>query len=139
MSKRTILLSCLLVTGCGSSGSSTQTTPSPTKRAIASGTYSATAHTSHFVSFSTPASGELSVTVSWRDASDTLWVDVSPSCTSDQYVAGTCQFVYSDRTPVAIPQKAPTITSVGAGNYVLIVDNRGPADEIVTYNIDVTS
>jgi hypothetical protein len=139
MWKPLILLSSLLVTACGSNGSGTQTAPSPTKRTIASGTYSATAHTSHFISFSTPASGQLSVTVSWRDASDTLWVDVSASCTSDQYIAGTCQFVYSDRTPVAIPQKAPTITSIGAGNYVLIVDNRGPADETVTYNIDVTS
>jgi len=79
------------------------------------------------------------VTVSWRDASDTLWVDVSPSCTSDQYVAGACPFVYSDRTLVATAQKAPTINSIAAGNYVLIVDNRGPADETVTYAIDLTS
>jgi hypothetical protein len=77
--------------------------------------------------------------VSWRDAANTIWVDVSASCTSDQYVAGTCQFVYSDRTPVSIPQKAPTITSVGASDYVLILDNRGPADETVTYDIDATS
>ena len=136
MRKRLILPACLLVVACGSNA---PTAPSPTKRTIASGTYSATAHTSHFISFSTPASGQLSVTVSWRDASDTLWVDLSASCTSDQYVAGTCQFVYSDRTAVPIPQKTPTINAVAAGSYVLIVDNRGPADETVTYDIDVTS
>src|SRR5215470_6051944 len=137
MRKRTMLLLCLLIPGCGSS--STPTAPSLTKRTIASGTYSATAHTSYFIAFSTPTSGQLSVTISWRDATDTLWVDLSASCTSDQYVAGTCQFVYSDRTPVATAQKTPTINTVPAGNYVLIVDNRGPADETVTYAIDLTS
>jgi hypothetical protein len=109
------------------------------KQTLTAGTYSATAHFSHFINFSTPATGQVTITVSWGNASDTLWVDLSASCTSDQAVAGTCQFIYSDRSSVPVAQKTATIKTVVAGTYVLIIDNRGPADETVTYEIDLTS
>jgi hypothetical protein len=106
---------------------------------VTAGTYSATAHFSHFINFTTMTSGQLTIKVTWGSSSNTLWVDFSASCTSDQYVAGTCQLIYSDRSSVAVAQKAPVVNSVAAGTYVLIIDNRGPSDETVSYEIDLAS
>lgn len=125
----------MTIAACGGNSAA----PTPAKRVVVSGTYSATAHFSHSINFSTTTAGQLSITVSWRNAANTLWVDVSSSCTSEQYVAGTCQFVYSDRNAVAAPQKTPSVNSFAAGTYVLIIDDRGPADETVTYEVDLTS
>jgi hypothetical protein len=126
---------------CGGSNSapSPSAPTAPVKRLVTSGTYSAPAHLSRFITFSAAASGQLSVAISWGSASNTLWLDLSASCTSDQYVAGTCQFVYSDRTSVGVGQKTATLTALSAGTYVLIIDNRGPSDETVTYEVDLTS
>jgi hypothetical protein len=134
-----------VVAACGGSSSATAPTPQtptpppPVTRTITAGTYSATAHFSHFISFITPATGQVSITVSWGNASDTLWVDLSASCTSDQAVAGTCQFIYSDRSSGPVAQKTAVVKALAAGTYVLIIDNRGPSDENVSFEIDLTS
>jgi len=132
-----VVMLTFAVASCG--GSSTAPTPTAVKRTITSGTYSATAHFSHFISFSTPATGQLSITVSWGDPSNAVWVELSASCTSDQAVAGTCQFIHSDRGSVPIAQKTAVVNSLAPGTYVLIIDNRGPSDENVSYEIDLTS
>jgi hypothetical protein len=138
-----VLLAALLValtaTGCGGSSSTAPTAPTPVKRTVIAGSYNATAHFSRFITFTTTTAGQLNIAVSWSSASDTLWVDLSASCTSDQYVAGTCQFIFSDRTAIAASQKTPSLNSIAPGTYVLIIDNRGPSDENVTYEVDLTS
>ena len=129
----------LTVASCGGSNQATAPTPTPVKQTITSGTYTATAHFSHFISFTTTAPGQVNIRVSWGNASNTLWVDLSASCTSDQFVAGTCQFISSDRSLAPVAQKMSVVSSLAAGTYVLIIDNRGPADENVSYEIDLTS
>src|SRR5262245_21324173 len=100
------------IAACG--GSSSATAPTAVKRTITAGTYAATAHKSHIISFTTSATGQVNITVSWGSASDTLWVELSASCTGDQLVAGTCQFIYSDRGSVPVAQKAPVVNSLAA-------------------------
>ena len=129
----------ITATACSGSSNSAPTAPTPVRRTITAGSYSATAHFSRFITFTTTTAGQLNIAVSWSSASDTLWVDLSASCTSDQYVAGTCQLIYSDRTAISASQKTPSLNSVAPGTYVLIIDNRGPSDENVTYEVDLTS
>jgi hypothetical protein len=47
---------------------------------VTAGTYSATAHFSHFLNFTTTTSGQLTIKT-WGNSADTLWVDFSASCT----------------------------------------------------------
>lgn len=136
-----VLLVALISCGGSNTSTPTPTTPTPatTTVTVTAGTYSTLPHFSNFIAFSTPTSGRVTITLSWLNSSDTLWLDTSASCTSDQYVAGTCQFVYSDRSTVAIAQKTAVINSLPAGSYVLIIDSRGPSNETITYEVDLTS
>ena len=125
--------------GCGSS-TSTPTTPTTVMRIISSGTYNANAHTTRFIPFSVTSSGRLDLVVSWRDATDTVWVQIATSeCTNALNVVGQCTYLFDDRATIAVPKKMPSVRSFQAGSYMLLIDNRGPADEAVMYEIDLTS
>ena len=128
------------VAACGGSNS-TPTAPTLVKRVVTSGSASPAAHSSRFVAFSTTVQGQLDVTVSWTFASNTVWVDVAltANCSSDQFVAGTCQFVVSNRSSSTAPQKTVSVPGLSPGAYTLFIDNRGPADESLTYEVDLTS
>ena len=135
-----VVVSSILLSGCGGNSA---TAPSgiggSTKTIVASGSYAATARFSHFVAFSTSASGQLDISVKWGKAANNLSVDVVLStCTSDKYVADACQFLYDDQTQGA-SSKTHSMGSFAAGSYILIIDNHGPADEAVSYEIDLTS
>ena len=135
-----VVVSSILLSGCGGNSA---TAPSgiggSTKTIVASGSYAATARFSHFVAFSTSASGQLDISVKWGKAANDLTVDVVlATCTSDQYVAGACQFLYDDQTQGA-SSKTHSMGSFAPGSYMLIIDNHGPADEAVSYEIDLTS
>jgi hypothetical protein len=140
MLKRLCALALLSTATC-CSGNSTPLTPTPIKRAVVSGSASLVAHSSRFVLYSTAVQGQLDLTVSWAGASDTVWVDMAltANCSSDQFVAGTCQFITSNRSASTAPQKTVSIPALSPGAYTLFIDNRGPADESVTYEVDLTS
>ena len=148
MLKRAGLVGVLTLTGASCGGSSTATTPTPqtppppppVTQTITAGAYSATAHFSRFINFVTPAAGKVNITISWGNASDTLWLELSANqCTNDQVVAGTCPFIYSDRISVPVAQKTMVMNSLPAGTYMIIIDNRGPSDENVSYEVDLTT
>ena len=138
MLKRVCLALWLLpLAACG--GGSTPTAPTPVKVVLRGGTFSAGSHTATFVDFQAPTSGQLTITVSWLDPANPIFVDVSASCTTTQFVAGVCQFQFSDRSSPVAAKKTASGVSVAAGFYTLILSNLGPVSETVTYEVDLTS
>jgi hypothetical protein len=79
--------------------------------------------------------------VQWTFPSDIVWVDVAVGdCTYDQFVAGTCQFIVSNRAATSTPQKVLSIPAFPVGmTHTLFMDNRGPDNESISYEIDLVS
>ena len=92
------------------------------------------------ITLTTTGSGQLDITVGWTFASNTIWVDLAPStCTLALYTTTGCMLLYSDHTTVTAPQKTHSVVALPAGSYVLWIDNLGPANESISFEIDLTS
>jgi hypothetical protein len=146
------LYQCLLtlvavggVLGCGSSSPPTMPTPQPTPTPaqpmlVTQG--GATLPARHFrdTSFSTSQTGTLNVTVNWTFGTDLMWIGIAvpANCTIAAYQASSCSFVAFDQSLTATPTKILTLPNLGPGSYILLVDDRGPADESYSYQLTLT-
>jgi hypothetical protein len=137
--------SIAVVQACGSgagspSGNPTPvSTPAPMTTLVASGTQALTAH--HFlrVPFTTGRSGSVGVVVEWTFATDLVWVDVAAGdCAITQFQAGQCEFVVASNETTSTARKSLSLPAMAAGTHTLIIDNRGPADESLSYQVTLT-
>ena len=130
-----------VVVGCSGTTTSTPTSlPAPVRRVVTAGTFVSLALLSRPITLTTTSSGQLDITVGWTFPSDTIWIDLAPStCTLALYTTNGCMLLISDHTTVVAPRKTHSVLALPAGSYVLWIDNLGPADESVSFEIDLTS
>ena len=131
----------LLLGGCGGPKCSTcPPPPSPFpfgKTLVAEGSLSRLARTTlASVPFRIPTLGLVDVTVDWTLATDNVDVYVAlGSCTVDQF--NTCRFVAYSESTSAKPELVG-VSQLTAGEYTLLIGNRGPDEESVSYQVFLT-
>jgi hypothetical protein len=136
----------LSLAACGGGGGSGPTTPiatpvpTPTPPVVVSqgtGSPLAAGYVGS-VDVTTTRTGTLDVTVDWTDPANDLDVLLTRgACTFDQLAAYQCTILaYSDST-TAKPEKMHA-ENAAAGTYSLFVDNVGPGDESVSFQVVLT-
>jgi hypothetical protein len=89
--------------------------------------------------FPTSRAGSLEATVDWTYASNNLDVYlVKGECNYDQLYAGQCETLASSDSPTAKPEKV-RLESAPAGTYTIFVDNLGPGDESLSFQVILTA
>jgi hypothetical protein len=127
-----VLPSC----GGGSSTPSTPTTPQTTVVAQGSGTLQVDFIGA--VNFSTPAAGRLEVTVDWTFASNDIDIAVfAGSCTATQIINLACGAPAAFSDSLNKPERL-SIASAAAGAYTLGIENLGPGNESLSYQVTLT-
>jgi len=117
----------------------TQPSP-PVTTQVTSGNRALPAH--HFlrIPFTTGQTGTLTVKVQWTYATNVVWVDVAAGdCAIASYQASQCEFLVASNEAVAAPQKTVSVSSFAGGTHTLIIDDRGPDDESLSYQVTLTS
>jgi hypothetical protein len=141
---RTILSSLALafaiaLGACGSDPKITTPTPTPTPPppapvTVSRGDLTPQAHHFYDLPITTTVAGTLSVQVNWTFSSDVMLVAIAtPSCTVAAFQGNACSFLVIDSGPTTTPSKTVTLPGAAVGSYVVIIDNRGPADESLNY------
>jgi hypothetical protein len=91
-----------------------------------------------FVSFTTTRTGTLEATVDWTYAANDLDVLVARgSCTLDQLLAQQCPILAYSDSATAKPERVRA-ENAAAGTYTLFVENIGPGDESLSYQVVLT-
>jgi len=130
--------------GCGGSNNPTAppvtTAPAPVSTVLAEGSLSELDVNvlARFAPFTTTAAGVLDVTVDWTLAQDNVEIYLAQGeCTIDQVNQRTCPFAGFSESATAKPERIH-IPSLAAGTYSLMIGNRGPSIESVSYQIVLT-
>lgn len=91
-----------------------------------------------WVPFTTTRVGNIEATVDWTFATNDVDVLVARgSCDADQLAAQQCPIVALSLSTTAKPEKVRT-DSAAAGTYTLFVENTGPGDESVSFQVVLT-
>jgi hypothetical protein len=143
------MLGCMCVlslSGCGG-GSDTPTapkvtptpTPLPPPQVVAQGT--GLSLESEFVGrvpITTTRAGSLKATVDWTFATNDIDVAlVRSNCTFDQFTAAQCQILSISASATAKPEVIQA-DGAAAGDYTLFIENTGPADETLSFQVVLT-
>lgn len=90
------------------------------------------------VAFSTTRSGTLDVTVDWTYAANDVDVALaSGSCSLEQLQADQCRLLAFAVSSTAKPERLQ-LAAAAAGSYTLLVENNGPDNESVSYQVVLT-
>lgn len=88
--------------------------------------------------FSTDKAGALEATVQWTLETDDVDVYLAQgNCSFDQFVASQCNVVSFSESASAKPEKV-TFGGAAAGTYTLLIGNRGPEYESISYQVVLT-
>jgi len=91
-----------------------------------------------WLAFPTSQAGTLEATVDWTYASNNLDVYlVKGECNYDQLYAGLCETLASSDSETAKPDKV-RLENAAAGTYTIFVDNLGPGDESLSFQVVLT-
>jgi hypothetical protein len=130
----------MALAACGSKDTITTPTPTPTPTpppapvTLSRGDLTPQAHHFYDLPITTTVAGTLSVQVNWTFSSDVMLVAIaSSSCTVAAFQGNACTFLVIDTGPSATPSKTVTLPGAAVGSYMVIIDNRGPADESLNY------
>ena len=143
---------------CGGGGSSTPTavstpTPAPVETVVKQGSFPISAPEEDGFSYydydviTTSATGRLVTTVNWTYAANSVWMYIAEGdCTGDQFDnldcpgGPTCECLFSVVSERDSPKpRALTVTNASAGTRTLIVWNRGPQEESISYQAVLTT
>jgi hypothetical protein len=135
----------LSLAGCGSDGPTTTTptttlAPAPTTTVILQGGAGDIGPRILYVlnPFTTAGAGTLDVTVDWTFPEDNVEVYLAQgTCTIDQVNQRTCPFAGLSESATAKPERLH-IVNLAAGTYSLMIGNRGPQTETVSYQVTLT-
>lgn len=90
------------------------------------------------VNFTTTRTGTLEATVDWTFAANDLDVLITRgNCDFDQLIAQQCTILTFSDSASAKPEKIRT-DNAAAGTYTLFVENIGPGDESVSFQVVLT-
>lgn len=132
--------------GCGGSNSPTATTPvttlapAPVSTILGQGGVTNVGVNVLIIldPFTTTASGTLDVTVDWTFATNNVQVYLAQGkCTIDQVNQGTCTYAGLSESATAKPERIH-LTNLAAGTYSLMIGNRGPNAESLSYQVVLT-
>jgi hypothetical protein len=92
-----------------------------------------------WVPFTTTEAGSLDATVDWTLASDDIDVYLTQgSCDVNTFGTTACPVLGYSESTTAKPEQAH-VASAAAGTYTIFVNNLGPNDESVSYQVVLTS
>lgn len=152
MSRGRRLSSCLLsaalaasLAACGGGSSPTTPTPTPTPvptppppQVVAQGSDTLEAEFTGRLAFTTTRAGMLEATVDWTYATNDVDVAlVQGDCSFEQAVAQQCTVLAFSVSTTAKPEKI-TASNAAAGTYTLFIENTGPGDESVAFQVVLT-
>ena len=90
------------------------------------------------VPITTSRAGSLKATVDWTFAANDIDVAlVRTNCTFDQFVAGQCQILAISASATAKPEVIQA-DGAAAGDYTLFIENTGPGDETLSFQVVLT-
>lgn len=140
-----VVVTVSVLQGCGSSNTPTpipSATPTPTptvQTVVSTGSGSIPVRILVPIPFTTTAAGRLDVTVDWTFATNDLDVYLARgACSFDQFVTNQCTLVTFSESRTAKPERL-AFPGAAAGSYVLLVGNRGPADESAAFQVVLTT
>jgi uncharacterized protein YfaP (DUF2135 family) len=88
--------------------------------------------------FTTTRAGSLQATVDWTYATNDLDVAiVQGDCSFEQAAAGQCTVLAISVSTTAKPERI-TVNSAAAGTYTLFIENTGPGDESISFQVVLT-
>ena len=129
---------------CGGSSPSTPTptpTPVPTPpppQVLVQGGDTLEAEFTGRLPFTTTRAGMLEATVDWTYATNDLDVAlVQGDCSFEQAAAAQCTVLAISESTTAKPEKI-TANSAAAGTYTLFIENTGPGDESISFQVVLT-
>lgn len=130
--------------GCGGSSPS-QPTPTPTPvptppppQVLAQGGDTLEAEMAGRLPFTTTRAGKLEATVDWTYATNDVDVAlVQGDCSFEQASAAQCTVLAISVSTTAKPEKI-TVNSAAAGTYTLFIENAGPGDESISFQVVLT-
>ena len=143
------VLGCALalsLTACGGSSDGPTPTPMvtppptpPPPQVVAEGTgLSLEAEFIGRVPITTTRTGSLEATVDWTFAANDIDVAlVRTNCSVDQFFAGACQVLTISASTTAKPERI-RVDSAAAGDYTLFIENTGPGDETLSFQVVLT-
>jgi hypothetical protein len=146
------------LSACGGGGSGTPSpvstpTPAPVQTVVRQGSFTIRGPEADGFTYydheliSTSATGRLETTVNWTYATNSVWMYVAEGdCTGGQFDnldcpgGPTCECQFSAVSESDSPKpRILTVASAGAGVRTLIVWNRGPQEESVSYQAVLTT
>ncbi len=126
---------------CGSSTPSQPTptpTPAPTPQVLAQGGDTLKANEVGLLPITTARTGALEVTVDWTFAANDIDVALARgSCSFDQFVAQQCTVAAISASTTAKPEKIRA-DNAAAGTYTLFIENTGPGNESISFQVVLT-
>jgi len=143
------VLGCALalsLTACGGSSDGPTPTPMvtppptpPPPQVVAEGTgLSLEAELIGRVPITTTRTGSLEATVDWTFAANDIDAAlVRTNCSVDQFFAGACQVLTISASTTAKPERI-RVDSAAAGDYTLFIENTGPGDETLSFQVVLT-
>jgi hypothetical protein len=139
-----VLIAGLGACGGGSSSPTAAPTPTPTPtppspRVVSSGGgLSLQAGYVGRAPFTTTLAGSLSATVDWTFTTNDIDVAlVGGNCSFDQLQASQCPILAISASTTAKPETIRA-DGVAAGDYTLFIENTGPGDETLSYQVVLT-
>ncbi len=138
-------LACAAVVGslaaCGGSTPSQPTptpTPAPTPQVVVQGGDTLKASEVGLLPITTARTGAIEVTVDWTFATNDIDVALARgSCSFDQLVAQQCTIAAISASTTAKPEKIRA-DNAAAGTYTLFIENTGPGDESLSFQVVLT-
>ena len=137
----------LLLTACGGGGGDGPTTTTtvttvatpPPPQVVAQGTgLSLETEFAGRVLVTTTRAGSLKATVDWTFAANDVDVAlVRTNCSFDQFLAGQCQILAISASTTAKPEVIQA-DGAAAGDYTLFIENTGPGDETLSFQVVLT-
>ena len=89
------------------------------------------------VVFTTTRAGTLQATVDWTfDENDVDVGILTGDCSFDQFVSAQCEIVAISASTTAKPERVRG--AAAAGTYTLFIENTGPGDETLSYQVVLT-
>ena len=128
---------------CGGSSSPTAPTPTPVPtppppQVVAQGSDTLEAEFTGRLPFTTTRAGNVEATVDWTYATNDVDVAlVQGDCSFEQAVAQQCTVLAISVSTTAKPEKI-TASNAAAGTYTLFIENTGPGDESVAFQVVLT-
>lgn len=143
---------------CGGGGSSSTNptpvptpTPAPVRSVVTDGSFSLSAPDDEFSYFArravvTSIAGRLEATIDWTYPTNTVWMYIAEgACTAEQFSnvdcpGATCECQFSVISQESGPKpRVLSVPNASPGTRTLIVWNRGPQDEGVSFQVTLTT